>query len=159
MLLTLLTTIFLLIVEIARKFFNFKTPLISDLILYCGKEYEKKFIAIEAILYFFALFVISFFDKVSSFIGATTLIIGDFCSSMIGVLFGSTFFKTKKIVSIEGFIAFIIGVLPFYSLFIPLEKAFQLAFLMALLECILAKEENFVLPIVATSFSKFLFGS
>lgn len=153
-LLTFFGLMFLIFSEIMRKI-GIKIPLIHKLTYYCAKNYEKKFIAIEAILYFLALFLLSFFDERAFFVGFITLIIGDFISSMVGTIFGSIFLKTRKVVSLEGFLSFVIFVVPFFSLFFTPEKSFQLAFLGAILESVLKKEENVVLPLTLAYVSTF----
>ena len=130
-------------------------PIFHDISIFCKKREERGFL-VEPFLFGFSLCVLLLFPSNFFLAGSLPLIIGDALAGLIGYRFGLHKLFYNKTKSIEGSLAFFISTFGSSLFFFDLKTSLFLSIFSTLLESILRKYENLLLPLGCTAFYTFL---
>jgi len=142
--LLLFLTILFLLSEILR-IKNIYLPVLHEISNFCKKREEKGFL-LEPFLFKLSLCMLTILPKELFLAGSIPLVIGDSLAGLIGYRFGSHKLFYNKNKSIEGSLAFFISTLISFLLFFDVKTSLLLTLFSTMLESILKKYENLILP-------------
>ncbi|MGC9059257.1 MAG: phosphatase PAP2 family protein [Candidatus Aenigmatarchaeota archaeon] len=148
--LTFSLTLLFLISEIFRiKKIYF--PIIQEISLYCKKKEEKSFL-FEPFLFGFSLAILLLLPKNILLASSIPLIIGDSFAGIIGYKYGKhkIFYNRRK--SLEGSLAFFISTFFTLLFFFDLKISLLLSLFSTVIESLLKKFENLLLPFFTSLF-------
>lgn len=130
-------------------------PIFCDISMFCKKKEEKGFL-IEPFLFGFSLCILLLFSLDFFLAGSLPLIIGDALAGLIGYRFGSHKLPYNKIKSVEGSLTFFASTFIALLFFFSFETSFLLSIFSTLLESVLRKYENLLLPLGCIVFYAFI---
>jgi dolichol kinase len=122
-----------------------KLPIFYEISEFCKKKEERGFL-VQPLFFALSLFILLHFPLDFFIVGSVPLVIGDGLAGLIGYRFGSHKLFYNKNKSIEGSIAFFISTLISFLLFFDVKISFILALFSTILEIIIKKYENLILP-------------
>jgi dolichol kinase/membrane-associated phospholipid phosphatase len=120
-------------------------PIFYEISEFCKKKEERGFL-VEPFFFALSLFLLLYFPLDFFIVGSVSLVIGDGLAGLIGYRFGSHKLFYNKNKSVEGSVAFFISTLISFLLFFDVKISFILALFSTILESILKKYENLILP-------------
>jgi len=147
-------TSFFLISEILRLR-KIYLPVIHEITRFCKKKEERGFL-VEPFLFGLSLCILLFLPVDLFLAGSIPLIIGDAIAGLTGLKFGSHKLPYNKLKSIEGSLGFFISTFIILLLFFDLKISLFLSIFSMLLESVLKKYENLLLPIGSAIFYKLI---
>jgi dolichol kinase len=120
-------------------------PVIHEITNFCKKKEEKGFL-IEVFLFSLSITLLLLLPSKMFLIGSLPLIIGDSFAGIIGYTFGKHRLPYNKNKTIEGSLAFFTSTLIAYLIFFEWETSLILSIFSTLVESLLKKYENLLLP-------------
>jgi len=130
-------------------------PVIHEITRFCKKKEERGFL-VEPFLFGLSLCILLFLPVDLFLAGSIPLIIGDAIAGLTGLKFGSHKLPYNKLKSIEGSLGFFISTFIILLLFFDLKISLFLSIFSMLLESVLKKYENLLLPIGSAIFYKLI---
>jgi dolichol kinase len=120
-------------------------PIFYEISEFCKKKEERGFL-VEPFFLAFSLLLLLYFPLDFFIVGSVPLVIGDGLAGLIGYRFGSHKLFYNKNKSIEGSVAFFISTLISFLIFFDVKTSFILTLFSTILESIIKKYENLILP-------------
>jgi len=144
-----LTLVFLIseILRLRKIYF----PVIQEISNFCRKKEEKGFL-FEPFFFGFSLCILTLLPTKLFIAGSLPLVIGDAFAGLVGYTFGYHKLSYNKVKTLEGSLAFFISTLLSLLVFFNLKISFLLSVFSTLLESILRKHENLILPLSCVAF-------
>jgi dolichol kinase len=144
-----LTLVFLIseILRLRKIYF----PVIQEISNFCRKKEEKSFL-FEPFFFGFSLCILTLLPTKLFIAGSLPLVIGDAFAGLVGYTFGYHKLSYNKVKTLEGSLAFFISTLLSLLVFFNLKISFLLSVFSTLLESILRKYENLILPFSCVAF-------
>jgi len=127
-------------------------PIIHEITNYCKKKEEKGFL-IEVFLFGLSITLLLLLPSKMFLIGSLPLIVGDSLAGIVGYTFGKHKLPYNQDKTIEGSLAFFVSTLIAYLLFFDPKTSLILSMFSSLLESLLKKYENLLLPFSVVIFS------
>jgi len=120
-------------------------PVIHEITNFCKKREEKGFL-IEVFFFSLSITLLLLLPSKMFLIGSLPLIIGDSFAGIVGYTFGKHKLSYNKNKTIEGSLAFFASTFIAYLIFFDLKTSLILSVFSTLLESLLKKYENLLLP-------------
>lgn len=132
-------------------------PFFSEIVKLLSDPKELKSILLEPLLYFISIFILfSFFPAKLFYVGTISLVAGDGFAGIIGFRFGKNKLPYNKRKSLEGSFACFISTFGFLLPFLSLFNALLIAIITTILESVLNRGENLILPLAIGFISFYL---
>ena len=127
-------------------------PIIHEITNFCKKKEEKGFL-VEVFLFSLSITLLLLLSSKMFLIGSIPLIIGDSFAGIVGYTFGKHKLPYNQNKTIEGSLAFFVLTLIAYLLFFDPKTSLILSIFSSLLESLLKRYENLLLPFSVVIFS------